>query len=38
VILQGDTYGIAAEPTNAEKKAKEMASVVEERSVAVAGQ
>jgi hypothetical protein len=38
VILQGDTYGIAAESTKAEKKAKEMASVVEERSVAVAGQ
>jgi hypothetical protein len=38
VILQGDPDGIAAESTKAEKKAKETASVVEERSVAVAGQ
>jgi hypothetical protein len=38
VILQGDTDGIAAESTKAEKKAQETASVVEERSVAVAGQ
>src|ERR1700733_15375711 len=38
VVLQGDPYGIAAESTKAEKKAKETASVVGERSVAVAGQ
>jgi hypothetical protein len=38
VLLQGDTYGIAAESTKAEKRAEERASVVEERSVAVAGQ
>jgi hypothetical protein len=38
VLLQGDTYGIAAQSTKAEKKAKETASVVEEQSVAVAGQ
>ena len=38
VLLQGDTDGIAAESTKAEKKAKEMASVGEERSVTVAGQ
>jgi hypothetical protein len=38
VLLQGDTYGIAAQSTKAEKNAKETASVVEEQSVAVAGQ
>jgi hypothetical protein len=38
VLLQGDTYGIDAQSTKAEKKAKETASVVEEQSVAVAGQ
>jgi hypothetical protein len=38
VIFQGDPDGIAAESTKAEKKAKATASVVEERSVAVAGQ
>ena len=38
VLLEGDTYGIAAESTKAEKKAKETASAVEERSITVAGQ
>jgi hypothetical protein len=38
VLLEGDTYGIEAESTKAEKKAKETASVVEERSITVAGQ
>jgi hypothetical protein len=38
VLLDGDTSGIAAESTKAEKKAKETASVVEERSITAAGQ
>jgi hypothetical protein len=38
VLLDGDTYGIVADSTKAEKKAEQMASVVEERSITVAGQ
>ena len=38
VLIQGDTYGIAADATKAEKRAEEVASVAEERSVAAAGQ
>jgi hypothetical protein len=38
VILEGDPYGIVALKTKAEKKAKETASVVEQRSITVAGQ
>jgi hypothetical protein len=38
VLLQGDTYGIAADPTKAEKKAEETASVVQEQSIAASGQ
>lgn len=38
VILEGDTSGIVAQSTNTEKKAKETASAVEERSITAAGQ
>jgi hypothetical protein len=38
VLLQGDTYGIVADPTKAEKNAEETASVVEEQSIAASGQ
>jgi hypothetical protein len=38
VLLEGDSFGIAAESTKAEKKAKETASAVEEQSITVAGQ
>jgi hypothetical protein len=38
VILEGDPHGIVALKSKAEKKAKETASVVEERSITVAGQ
>jgi hypothetical protein len=39
VLLKGDTGGIVAESTKAEKKAKETASLLEERSItAAAGQ
>ena len=37
LLLQGDTYGIVADPTKAEKKAEETASVVEERSITASG-
>ncbi len=37
VLLQGDAYGIVADPTKAEKKAQETAGV-EERSIAASGQ
>ena len=37
LLLQGDTYGIVADPTKAEKKAEETATVVEERSVTASG-
>lgn len=36
LLLQGDTYGIVADP-KAEKKAEETASVVEERSITASG-
>jgi hypothetical protein len=38
VLIQGDPYGIAADATKAEKRAEQVASVAEERSVAIAGQ
>lgn len=38
VVLQGDTYGILADTTKAERKAEERASAVEERSVSAAGE
>jgi hypothetical protein len=38
VLLDGDTYGIVAEHTKAEKKAEQMASVAEERSITASGQ
>jgi hypothetical protein len=38
VLLDGDTSGIVADSTKAEKKAEQMASVVEERSITAAGQ
>jgi hypothetical protein len=37
VLLQGDTYGIAADSTKAERKAEETATVVEERSITASG-
>jgi hypothetical protein len=37
-LVAGETYGLAAVPTNAEKKAEEMARVTEERSLVAAGQ
>jgi hypothetical protein len=37
-LVEGETYGIAALPTKAEKKAEEMASVTEERSLVASGQ
>ncbi len=38
VLIQGDPYGITADATKAEKRAEQVASVAEGRSVAVAGQ
>jgi hypothetical protein len=38
VLLQGDTYGIIAERTKGEKKAEQVATNVEERSVTASGQ
>lgn len=38
VLLQGESYGIAAEQTKAEKEAEQVASNVEERSVTASGQ
>jgi hypothetical protein len=38
VLLDGDPYGIVADSTKAEKKAEQMASVAEERSITIAGQ
>jgi hypothetical protein len=38
VLLQGDTYGIVADSTKSETKAKETASVVEEQSITASGQ
>jgi hypothetical protein len=38
VLLDGDPSGIVVEATKAEKKAKETASAVEERSITAAGQ
>jgi hypothetical protein len=37
-IVSGETYGMAAVPTKAEKKAAETASVTEERSLVASGQ
>ncbi|MGA3223269.1 MAG: hypothetical protein ABSC65_05880 [Acidobacteriaceae bacterium] len=37
-LIGGETYGIAAIPTKAERKAEEMASVTEERSLVAVGQ
>jgi hypothetical protein len=38
VILQGDTNGILADTTKAEKKVEERASAVEERSISAVGE
>jgi hypothetical protein len=38
VLLDGDTYGIVADSTSAEKKAEQMASVAEEQPITAAGQ
>ncbi len=38
VLLEGDSYGIVATSTKAEKKAEQVASNAEERSVTAAGQ